>query len=295
MVDSPFWHYQSRFDVPGAIRRYAAGPQIPRPGYVLNYFGVVIDPKFFPEHLGPLAGTVEADVIPANWHADMAEFGAALRAIDLAGDTFTVIELGCHWGCWINITGVAARRAGKQVRAIGIEGEPTHAEFARESTLSNGFDPNDVTIYHGVAAPKSGTAFFPPEGSGLEPIINGSPEEKAQAVERGVYHKLPAVGFSDLAAGVDRVDLLHIDIQGGEADLVSSSLDFLNDHVAYMMIGTHSREIEGRLCRDLLAAGWELEVERPAIMDITSTPLPRVDGVQGWRNPRITGGVPLPA
>jgi len=84
------------------------------------------------------------------------------------------------------------------------------------------------------------------------------------------------------------VDLLHIDIQGGEADLVTSSLAFLNAHVAYMMIGTHSRVIEGRLCDELGAAGWELEVERPAIMDITGKPAARVDGVQGWRNPRLT-------
>ncbi len=289
MVDSPFWHYQARFDVPGTIRRYAAGPQVARADYVLNYFGVAIDPKFFPEHLEPMKGTIEVDVIPANWHADMAEFGAALRAIDLAGEVFTVIELGCHWGCWINITGVAARRAGKKVRAIGIEGEPNHAAFARESTLANGFSPEDVTIHHGVAAPRSGTAFFPPEGSGLDPIINGTPDQETEAENTGLYHKLPAVGFADLAAGVERVDLLHIDIQGGEADLVASSLDFLNGHVAYMMIGTHSREIEGRLCHDLLSAGWQLEVERPAIMDLAGKPMPRVDGVQGWRNPRITG------
>ncbi|WP_242153886.1 hypothetical protein [Sphingomonas sp. BAUL-RG-20F-R05-02] len=132
MVDSPFWHYQARLDITGTIRRHAAGPQTARSDYALNYFGMAIDPKFFPEHLEPMKGTVEVDVIPAKWHADMAEFGAALRAVDLAGDVFTVIELGCHWGCWINITGVAARRAGKKVRAVGIEGEPNHAAFARE-------------------------------------------------------------------------------------------------------------------------------------------------------------------
>ncbi|TCU55719.1 FkbM family methyltransferase [Novosphingobium sp. PhB57] len=287
-MDSPFWHYQARFDVPGIIRRYAAGPQEAKENYALNYFGVVIDPKFFPEQLQKLAGTVEVDVIPANWHADMAEFGAALRAIDLSGDTFTVVELGCHWGCWINITGVAARRSGKKVRAIGIEGEPNHAAFALESTATNGFKLDEVRIHHGVVAPQSGTAFFPPEGSGLDPIINGTAEEQIQAANSGLYHEIPAVGFSDLIEGINRVDLLHIDIQGGEANLVSSSLDFLNEHVAYMMIGTHSRVIEGRLCQELLDAGWQLEVERPAIMDVTDAPVTRVDGVQGWRNPRLT-------
>jgi hypothetical protein len=40
---------------------------------------------------------VEGIPIPANWHADIAEWAAALRAVELAEETFTVVELGCGW------------------------------------------------------------------------------------------------------------------------------------------------------------------------------------------------------
>jgi hypothetical protein len=38
----------------------------------------------------------------------------------------------------------------------------------------------------------------------------------------------------------------------------------------------------------LLASGWELEIERPAIFVLEpGGPRITVDGVQGWRNPRL--------
>ena len=55
-----------------------------------------------------------------------------------------------------------------------------------------------------------------------------------------------------------------------------------------ILIGTHSREIEGRLFEYLLGAGWLLEMERPALLTLhAGAPIVTVDGVQGWRNPRL--------
>jgi hypothetical protein len=90
----------------------------PTDGYFTNAFGVLIDPKFFPTILKGREGTVEEISIPANWHADIAEFGAALRAVELAHNSFTMIELGCGWGCWMNITGLTAKRKGLNVHLI---------------------------------------------------------------------------------------------------------------------------------------------------------------------------------
>jgi len=85
------------------------------------------------------------------------------------------------------------------------------------------------------------------------------------------------------------IDLLHVDIQGGELALVEECLDLLQEKCASMLIGTHSREIEGRLSQILLANGWKLDVERPAIVRLVDgVPVVIVDGVQGWRNPKIS-------
>jgi FkbM family methyltransferase len=296
-VASPFSFYNSRIEAEAIMRRHAVQSE-PRPGYLVNFLGVAIDPKFFPAILDGRAGQVEPVPIPANWHADVAEWAAALRAVELAkknrSKTFTVIELGCGWGCWMNNTGVAARRQGLKVKLIGIEGDPGHIAFAREACAANGFKPEEVELHHGVAGARPGVALFPRQDRagetwGLEPLFNPSDEALAAARASGDFDELPVIGLDALAKGRERIDLLHVDIQGGEAELIEQSLAFLNRTVAFVLVGTHSREIEGRLFQALGAAGWMLEIERPAILALTDQgPKVTVDGVQGWRNPALS-------
>lgn len=241
-----------------------------------------------------MAGTVEAVPIPANWHADIAEWAAALRAVELAQDKFTMIELGCGWGCWINQTAAAARRLGLKLDLVGVEGDVGHIAFARESTTTNGIAPSELTLHHGIAAAETGIALFPrqdaPGGTWASaPVFGASEEEQSRLLATGHYDALPTVALSDVIGDRSRVDLIHIDIQGGEADLVAACLPVLDQRVGYLVIGTHSRQIEGQLFEALESAGWVPEIDRPAILDL-SLPAPyiRVDGLQGWRNPRVT-------
>jgi hypothetical protein len=92
------------------------------------------------------------------------------------------------------------------------------------------------------------------------------------------------VALDDVAL-YPRIDFLHVDIQDGEADLVESCMTLLQRKVAYMFVGTHSRQIEGRLFETLLRAGWRLEIERPGMLKLDDeVPHMWIDGVQGWRN-----------
>ena len=123
---------------------------------------------------------------------------------------------------------------------------------------------------------------------GSEPIFGANEEQRRQAAETGSYDILTMIPLSVLAADRPRIDLLHVDIQGGEADLVADTLPTLNEKVAFVLIGTHSRQIEGRLFTTFFQAGWWLEIERPAVIDVLNGGvLNRIDGVQGWRNPRL--------
>jgi hypothetical protein len=289
---SPFFHYNASFDPIEVIRRHAATGLQARKGYVTNFLGVVLDPKVFPSFLTELAGQIDQAPIPANWHSDIAEWGAALRAVDLARDTFTMIELGCGWGCWMNSTGIAARRQGLHVHLIGVEGDQGHLAFARETCEINGFAGSAVTLIHGIAAGQPGAALFPRQDVpgtewGSQPIFNAGAGKRFKAVKSGKYDELPMVSLAEIVAPHSRIDLLHIDIQGGEADLVSACLPTIAEKVAYMVIGTHSRQIEGRLCESLLQAGWQLEIERPALLRLGMVPVVTVDGVEGWRNPKL--------
>lgn len=291
---SPFQHYHASFDAEAVMRRHAVPDLKPREGYLTNFLGVAIDPKFFPNILDGRGGQVEGIPIPANWHADIAEWAAALRAVDLARDRFTMIELGCGWGCWMNNTGMAARHAGLRVSLIGIEGDEGHIGYAHEAAAVNGFDPADITLHHGIAAARAGTALFPRQDRAgvswsLEPVFHATPAQIAAAVASGKFDELPMVPLETLIGGREKIDLLHIDIQGGEADLIADCLPLLRERVAYLLIGTHSRQIEGRILGLLAENGWVLEIERPAILSLAGPhPVVTVDGVQGWRNSALT-------
>jgi hypothetical protein len=290
---SPFFHYNSNFDAQEVMKAHAVPDLKPDSQYLTNFLGVLIDTKFFPEILHGRAGQVEPIPIPANWHADIAEWAAVLRAVNLSGKSFTVIELGCGWGCWLNNSGAAARRSSREPHLIGIEGDQGHIQFAREACATNKFTESQVTLYHGIASAKDGNALFPVQEDagknwGLQPIFNASILEIAKAKLTGKYKKMPMVSLKRASSTCSRVDLLHIDIQGSEADLIGECLPLLNDKVAYIVVGTHAREIEGRIFASLRAAEWMLEIERPAILSLANgVPQVTVDGVQGWRNPRL--------
>jgi hypothetical protein len=290
--NSPFYHYMSSFDAIEVMKRHARKALLPAPNHRTNFLGVKISPKSFPGILDGTEGSVEPVPIPANWHADIAEWAAALRAVDLAKGTFRVIELGCGWGCWLLNTGAAARHAGLKVDLIGIEGDGEHVKLAHQSMADNGFKENDYRIIHGIAAGQKGKALFPVVDNagakwGSEPIFNASTKQVEDAAETGSHDILDTYPISELSDG-KIVDLLHIDIQGGETDFVESCLGEINRYVRYIVIGTHSRAIEGKLMEIMLAAGWRLEMERAAIIRIDGgSPQITVDGVQGWRNPTL--------
>ncbi len=69
-----------------------------------------------------------------------------------------------------------------------------------------------------------GKALFPSAGTsgrhwGLEPILNASQSEIDEAQRKGTHQLLDRMPLSRLVAE-HAVDLLHIDIQGGEADFI---------------------------------------------------------------------------
>lgn len=288
----PFAQFNACIDVEGIIRSHDRPGSAAVPGHVVNFLGVKMNARFMPipEHF---SGTVMGVPIPTNFHADMSEWGAALRAVDLARGSFTVLELGCGWGCWMINTATAARHRGMRVHAMGVEGDTAHLAFAREALATNGFAPGESTLMEGVVAARAGTALFPKPDRhgrdyGSEPLFGLEGAELERVLKAGRHDPVKVISLEEAMRGHDRIDLLHIDIQGGEADLVRDTLPLLAAKVAYMVIGTHSRPIEGKLLEHLAGGEFKLEVERPALLELRDTgPLTLVDGVQGWRNTRL--------
>lgn len=296
-MQSPFYHYNSSFDPIELINKYKSTDLINCPDHLVNFVGLKIKPYFMPESMWHTRGSVEHPPIPSNWHADISEFGAVLRALDLSSATnFIMGELGCGWGCWMGISGLVAKKKGRHVKLYGIESDKKHVSWARENMSANGFAEKEYVITEGIASSTSGKALFPLIDKktihyGLEPIFGASEHEIRKALKNKSHELLQMISLEKIFKDESYVDLLHIDIQGCEVDVIGGSIDFLTSHVAYLVIGTHSRSIEGKLIDILLKHGWILEIERPAIFQIKQRELiTAVDGVQGWRNPHLLPG-----
>jgi hypothetical protein len=61
--------------------------------------------------------------------------------------------------------------------------------------------------------------------------------------------------------GIERVDILHVDIQGLEGELIAGARNSLTNRlVDYLFISTHSQEIHRRIISELTTFGYRIEV-----------------------------------
>lgn len=292
-VHEALFHYYCEFDAVGLLQQFAVPELLPRSDVLTNFLGTRIPAKIHPEILAPMMGHVEGVPNPGNWHADIAEWAAALRAVEKAKGTFRIVELGCGWACWLVNTGVAARDCGLSVDLIGVEGDHNHLANAKETLTLNGFAETDFTLHHGVAGPDPGKALFPNAAAGAagwggEATFYPEADALARAANDSDVQILDCLTLS-VMAGDKPIDLLHIDIQGAEADYVIGSYDAIAAQVKRVLIGTHSRAIEGQLTAFFLEKGWELEMDRPAIAPPRGgRPQILIDGVQMWLNSKAS-------
>jgi len=288
------YHYYCEFDAPDLLAHYAVANLTGTPGTLTNFIGVRVPVDVFPPILKERDGLVEGMPDPGNWHADIAEWAAALFAVDQSQESFRIVELGCGWGCWLTITGVAARHRDLKVDLIGIEGDHNHLNNAHATLKANGFSEEDYKLIHGVAGASRGTAIFPEPaageaGWGGKAIFNADAETLVKAQADPLVQVLECYPLSELARD-GAIDLLHIDIQGAETDFVEGNLADMDKYVRRVLIGTHSRVIEGRLQALFLQAGWRMEMDRPAIAPLAKgEPVIHIDGVQMWSNPDLAG------
>ena len=114
-------------------------------GHIVNFLGVAMNVKFM-DNVSNRGGQLDPLPIPANFHADMAEWGSVLRSIELARRSYNIVELGCGWGSWINNTGVVCRRKGlkfslrlawKEMPGIWNLPEPRFGQMAFERMLAS--------------------------------------------------------------------------------------------------------------------------------------------------------------
>jgi FkbM family methyltransferase len=287
--------YASHLSAEEIVLRYEDKARFSRPGYLVNYLGVATDVSFV-SAFQHLSGVVEAPPIPCNNHAELVEWAAVLRAVDLACDSFSVVELGAGWGCWMVNSAIAAKMRGLRTFSIGVEGEAGHFSYIRNHCATNGISPTEYRIEKAVAGAFEGVALFPVVDQsslsyGQEPRFFASEGDMNNFLKTTdhKYDRVDVKTIDEIAGSIKKIDLLHIDIQGSEAEFLRSTIDRLSNKVAYIVVGTHSRKIDAEIIETLQAAGWQLEFEKPTTIGIDSIGNVTTirDGTQGWKNSQL--------
>jgi len=212
------------------------------------------------------------------------EWLALLEALLAGGERFTAMELGAGYGPWLSRAGVGWRRLrpGAPLRLIGVEGEPTHFAWLRQHLAEHGLAGQGVELHEAAVAPRAGRLEFP---VAEDPARDWGTCPHADAATGGRRTRsVVALALGDLLAGERWVDLLHLDIQGGELAVLTAASRELS-RVGRLCIGTHGRDLEGGLLALLPPLGFRLEAEEPCVYRCpTDRPLLTRDGTQYWIN-----------
>lgn len=225
------------------------------------------------------------------------EWVGTLRSVLEARGSFTVMELGAGWGPWLVASQAAARQRGiAKIDLTGVEGSAEHYGFMLDNFRNNGLDPAEHHLHHAVVGAEDGIAAFPKlraaqEDYGASAVFEES--ERATAALRGDLEEIPSLSLKTLIGDRPRVDLVHIDIQGHEESVIAAAIGVLDERVRRLVIGTHSRTIEGHLFDLLHAHGWVCESEVPCVLwpTMDGGRYLAADGEQVWRNDRLEGRI----
>jgi FkbM family methyltransferase len=271
----------------------------PKPGFVTDFIGSRTRISSLWDGCEHLDGVVVPPPIPFDYHAETVEWIGMLKAVLAAKDSFSAMELGAGYGPWIAASAAAARFRGiGQLSLSAIEADPGRFTMLQQNVADNDLAQNDVTLIQAAVGVSDGHARWPKLGDprnncGARPLREGNCSDElylGSLSQETVGVEIVALGR--LLESRMIWDFVHMDVQGTEAELCAGALSALTSRVRYLVIGTHSRKLDGDVMEILLDGGWHLEHEKPARMAFSAgtkslTAMVKVDGTQVWRNPRL--------
>jgi len=222
-----------------------------------------------------------------------------------------MVEVGAGYGEWVVRAFRALQRHHQHqlpFRAVAVEADPVHFNWMRLNFADNGLPPAESQLIHAAVTDKPGDLFLvvgSPEGHDAPNQWYGQAVSWADDVAgdggdyggfKAIRHangwrsiRVPAITLADAINDLDRIDFLHLDIQGQELAALSSSIEQVGRTTRRVHVDTHSREIDQGLYDLLSHHGWEC-IRRYGWRSSHDTPHGTIqfqDGIQGWTHPRL--------
>lgn len=134
---------------------------------------------------------------------------AAIRRVLRPGDTF--VDLGVNVGYFSLL---ASSLVGRTGNVIGFEARPDNVSLAKQSARENGFE--NMTI-HGLAVAEKEKVLkmLAPDHTSLSVVVDAS-----RADCQSGFVEIRAVAVDDMLGGLEDVDVIKMDIDGGEFQAV---------------------------------------------------------------------------
>jgi len=266
--------------------------------FAYDSFGVKTDPAFRPQIRPQPAGPLQSRH-PAPYAPYFELIFVLQSVLDAAEqERFTMLELGAGYGPWM-VTAAQAMRASanRPLRLIGVEMVPQHYEWMHAHFRNNGLDPARHKLIRAAMSDRAGAGAFLPEEDREWDYGQRLVDRGASGRPAGDPYRVDCILLSELLGELDRVDLLHVDIQGEELRVLREARGELSRRVRRLIVATHSRRIHREL-RSLMDPGeWEPVYDfgyrsrcRTEFGDVQF-----LDGLQCFLNRRLPGAGANPA
>jgi FkbM family methyltransferase len=214
-----------------------------------------------------------------------------LESVEAARGRYVMMELGAGFGRWGFRAALAAKRRGiEDIHIVLVEGLPKHVRWIGEAREINGLQDVKTTVIPKAIAYTGQPVEFLTESEHNPEWWFGQCIAFEGATKSGYSSTMvDTVTMEEVCAGLDRIDLVDMDLQRAERELIANSMDVLNAKVQRVHIGTHTPEIEEELRVAFGKAHWKKlwDFETGKVNDTPFGPVKFVDGVQSWINPRI--------
>lgn len=243
---------------------------------VYDFLGGAIDAAYksgWQKNVAPEGRVVKPGYpAPSEWTVDWI---ACLLAARMAGDRFTVIELGAGYGQWM-VTAIMAYKAlhpNRPAHGMALEADRTHYEWLQRHAQKNLGGYGDVrTDLLYAAAGYDGVAQFPV----LEDPTRDYGAAYRSNSEEATMRQVECLSMQtiDTRFAEKSIDLLHVDIQGAEADLIANpGLEDALTKTQFALFGTHrSDDLHGEVKKAIELAGIQVLIEWPRNSSV-ETPL----------------------
>ena len=292
-------------------------------GRMCNFLGVVRPPGVGVDPAVP-ARAVAPELPTLRWGEGYYEWVTIHHAVMAAGERFTGVSLGAHFGGpLVNAAALLRRlRPDVSIKLVAVEGDPSMCALARAHFRDNGIDPDDHAIVNAVVSADNRPVPFTVSDvrTGSNVAFHGQAERQyiADLVVRnkleaavatgllldgttGLTTRLPgtevgceialvsAVTVADVLGPLGVVDYLEIDIQSSEAIVLPPAIALLNRKVRRIHLGTHGGDGHVAMRTLFRDHGWAIEAD---LLPETTYAIPggsfqTQDGVLSLCNPRL--------